>query len=99
MLLDRQSRGHVNCFRTNIGNTDAHEDAKYRLYRSLRRQDHLVVVEAVFEDDSGRADLVDLDRGVAWEILDSESKKSIEMKKLKYPIPIYTIQCHTKSKR
>ena len=50
----------------------------------------MVITEAVFDNGSGRCDLLDCDTHTVFEIVESESTKSIDLKKFKYP-DLFTI--------
>jgi hypothetical protein len=75
----------VNIMHYSLANTDIHEDYKWFIFRTLRRQGFNVLTEAEFLFNKGRADLVDLDNQIIWEVAHSESNESIESKKEKYP--------------
>jgi len=50
-----------------LSNGDAHELAKYKLWRELRKQGHKVLTEAVEHATGIRRDLVDLTSGEVYE--------------------------------
>ena len=95
--LTPASRRHVNCLRFGVNETLAHSYTKLKLAREKIREGKLVVTEAVFEGNLGRCDVFCLDEQICYEIIDSESKKSIQNKSLKYPFPIKTINAQITS--
>lgn len=92
-LLRHQSGIHVNCIRINTGNTRAHELAKFELAWKLHEDRHSFICEAEFESPfKKRADVVDLDDGVVYEIVVSESEESIVKKQGTYPLPVIVVR-------
>lgn len=83
--LCRQTSGiHVNCIRININNTKQHELFKALECYKIKEQGHDFITEAVFENGL-RADILDLDKGEAVEIVVSEAEESIVKKQQNYP--------------
>ena len=92
-LLRHQSGIHVNCIRINTNNTRAHELAKFELAWHLREMRHSFVCEGEFENPwKSRADVIDLDDGVVYEIVVSESEESIVKKQGTYPLPVIVVR-------
>jgi len=91
-LLDSCRNKDIGKFKFSSANTEIHELAKYFKYTELKKQDIEVVVEGIFSNNKGRADVIDLDNGIAFEIVNTESEGSIILKRNKYPIPIEVIQ-------
>ena len=81
----------MNCIRFSSANTLAHELKKAEIASQLLKAGNKFVTEATFLT-GGRADIVDLTNAIAYEIVNTESEKSIVKKKLKYPIPIVVIK-------
>jgi len=79
-----ESSRHRNCIRFGLNEGDAHIDEKVKIAKKLRREGKKYITEAVFKT-GGRADILCLDDGIAYEIVDSEKEESIEIKKEKYP--------------
>ena len=82
--LEVSSRGHRNCLRVSVGNSDEHESAKFEVLMWLRRHGLAVITEAEFKGKTGRCDLLVLDWNIAVEIIFSESEEAA-MKK-NYPV-------------
>ncbi len=89
-LLKHSSNIHTNCIRLNIGNTDEHEEKKFRLCRAFKKAGQHFICEAEFIK-GGRADIINLDRMLIYEIVKSESKESLELKAHTYPLPIIKV--------
>jgi len=75
---------HRGCVRLSTSVTWEHELAKTKLAWELMKRGHEVLTEAIFET-GGRADVLDLDTGIAYEIVKSESIDSLQAKARKYP--------------
>ena len=78
--------------RYNYKNTKAHEIKKLEVCMELTEQGHKLLTECLFKNGS-RADIYDLDDGVAIEIVASETDKSIKNKEQKYPCKVITVRC------
>lgn len=87
-LLKRgQPRGSV---RFNTSNTLSHEIGKFLLAWKLASEEHDFVTEAEFKD-GGRADVLDLDTGVAMEVLHSETLDMVIAKTAIYPVDVIVV--------
>ena len=82
--FSNRSGSHVNCFRYFPNNTDNHEDAKYKLFKMLRKKGHSVLIEPIFTNGS-RCDVLDLTAAQIYEVMETEDKTSMIKKALKYP--------------
>jgi hypothetical protein len=65
---------------------------KFKLAYSRARAGSDFLTEATFKNRVGRADFVDLESGIIYEILKTEELESIEEKRKKYPLPIEIIK-------
>ena|SRR3989344_9151846 len=90
-LLEPHSKRERNVLRINPGNTIEHELAKFYLNWKLVSAGHETVTEAIFIGRKGRADVLDLDEGVAYEILASESEEKFAKKASYYPPEIRVV--------
>ncbi|MDD3493797.1 MAG: hypothetical protein PHZ19_09920 [Candidatus Thermoplasmatota archaeon] len=79
---------HVNCFRYSAANSIKHEFAKFILFTKLRDEGDNVFVEAIFDNNLGRADIFDLTDCIAYEILETETGEQAERKAHKYPVRV-----------
>lgn len=68
-----------------------HEYKKLKVCMELTALGHKLLTECHFKS-GGIADIFDLDTGTAYEIVNSESDKSIELKKNKYPVMVIKIE-------
>ena len=64
---------------------------KVRKCWELLNAGHDFITEARFEK-GGRADVLDLTEGIAYEVVVSESEASILEKSRKYPVPVRVIK-------
>ena len=96
--IDHQSRIHLNCFKYNSHNSDAHEQVKFEIFKKLIKQQYLVFTEAKFIQDRGIGDLVAIKKKEAFiiEILHTETEKRLDIKRNKYPEDFVLIKVHTK---
>jgi len=87
-----------NCVRINVGNSYAHELKKFDLaYATLMNGEEFATeCEFTFHGKNGRCDFVNLDTGIIYEILNSESEESINLKKEFYPLPIEKVYAFKK---
>ena len=76
--------GYVKYYRNN---TDLHEDTKWQIVKYLKQNLYDVYTECRFKDLRGRADIIAIKHGMGYiiEVVNTESEKSIEEKRNKYP--------------
>lgn len=93
-LFDYSSKAGTkrNSVKINHQNSIRHELAKFLKCYELSRDGHEFLTEASFGNKKGICDVVDLDAGVVFEILDSETEESIENKRTYYPLMIEPIR-------
>lgn len=93
--LIRPGNRVLNIFRQSLGESQDHIDKKIEICNRLRDEGKHFVCEAIFEDGSGRADILCLDNFTAYEVVNTESDESIEKKRRSYPegIKIEVIKC------
>ena len=84
-LLDKSFNTKQNVIKINRNNTFRHEIAKCMLAIEARSQGYDIVTEAIFKNGK-RADILVLQQQEAWEVLESESKKSFMKKEKDYPV-------------
>ena len=73
-----------NILKVHAKNSYEHEKLKFDIVYLLRRAEHNVATEVEFID-GGRADILDLDEAVVYEVLQKESMEEFNKKKDKYP--------------
>jgi hypothetical protein len=76
---------HDGCFRASPGGeSDAHIRRKFEVWLALRSRGRSVMTEAIFTNGA-RADVVDLDQRIVWEVLHSETQEECAAKIKAYP--------------
>lgn len=90
-LFRHSSKIHRNCIRINTGSTYKHESKKFQMCWALNRDGKEFITEAEFENGAGRADIVCLDNGTVYEIIQSECQASIDAKRKAYPLPVIIV--------
>jgi len=83
-----------NSVRINRGISFKHELAKFLLSWEALQQENDIVTEAIFQNGK-RADVLVLQIAEAWEVVESESEKSIETKKEEYPVKVIKFDAQT----
>ncbi len=84
----------VNCLRFNSHSHILHEEAKFKVCWILLKEGYDFIVEAVFNDGSGRVDVFDVSRALAIEILHSEKESECDLKD--YPVKIIKVKSSMK---
>ncbi len=90
-LLSNKFNFKEGVIKINVGNTLKHELAKFLLCWDLAKQDKQFITEAIFNNQK-RADILNLDTGEAWEILESETENQFKEKVKDYPCPAFSIK-------
>lgn len=83
-----------NCLKWGSNETDAHICMKLAICKYLKRQKKEFYTEAIFIDGQGRADVVNADDQLIYEIFDTESKESLERKAREYPFPVIFVDAN-----
>ena len=96
-LLEPHSKRERNSVRINVGNSLKHELAKFYLNWILRRNGSETVTEAIFRGYRARGDVLELDTGTCYEILQSETKEKFFGKSLYYPKDIQVVSCEAQA--
>lgn len=81
---------HVNCVHFFKNNTTNHEMAKAKVCMALLKLNRDFMTEAIFTNGK-RADVVDLEFGVVYEILETETMEEFKKKLDTYPISFLVI--------
>lgn len=89
--LIRISNRHKDVLRWGTGETWEHVIMKLKICRWLKEQGKEFYTEAIFVSGL-RADIVNADDGVVYEVVESESEESIEKKKRDYPLPVIVVK-------
>lgn len=91
-LFRQNSKIHRNCIRINSGSTIEHERKKFEMCWAMAKGGHEFLTEAETEDKSCRADIVDLDLGMIFEIVKTEGEASLASKAQRYPLPLKVVR-------
>ncbi len=91
-LLEPTRNKDINKIKLNPANTKEHEMWKCDACYNLLKQKKRFVTEAIFKNNKGRCDILNITDKVAIEIVCTEREESIIRKKAKYPVPIIFIK-------
>ena len=94
--LLRTSNRNRNAFRWSNNETKAHIDMKFAICRKLKEWGHEFYTEAIFADTGLRADVIDADEGIIYEVVNTESQGSIVRKGRHYPLEIRVVNANQK---
>ena len=78
--------------------TDNHINMKLEICKYLKRENKEFYTEAIFVRNMGRADIVNCDDAVIYEVYQTESRKSLELKAQKYPLDVIFVKANQKFK-
>ena len=94
--LLRMSNRDRNAFRWSTNETKAHIDMKFEICKKLKEWGHEFYTEVIFDDSGLRADVIDADEGIIYEVVNTESSGSIIRKKSLYPLEIRVVNANQK---
>ena len=86
--LLRISNRNRNAFRWSPNETDAHIDMKFQICKQLKKWGHEFYTEAIFDSSGLRADVIDADTGVVYEVHNTEPAASLVAKSRNYPLEV-----------
>ena len=92
--LLRISNRNRNAFRGSNAETDAHIDMKFHICKQLKKWDHEFYTEAIFDSSGLRADVIDADTGVVYEVHNTEPAASLVAKSKNYPLEVRFIDAN-----
>lgn len=75
---------HINCFRFSLSENREHIIKKLDICIEVLSKGHKFITEGIFNNGS-RCDVIDLNDGVVYEIMNTEDEKKFEEKIKKYP--------------
>mgnify|MGYP001593034604 CR=1 FL=1 len=83
----RVSNRNRDCLRWSSGESNAHIQRKLDICKILKKQGKEFYTECIFDNGEGRADIcvVEAENPRIYEIYETETKESLEVKKAKYP--------------
>ena len=92
--LLRTSNRNRNAFRWSTNETKAHIEMKFAICKKLKEWGHEFYTEAIFEPSGLRADVIDADEGIIYEVVNTEGVESIAKKKGMYPLEIRVVNAN-----
>ena len=96
--LLRISNRNRNAFRWGSGETEAHIDMKFQICKQLRAWGHEFYTEAIFDASGLRADVIDADTGIVYEVHNTEPKESLVKKAVNYPLEVRFVDANEEFK-
>ena len=92
----RTSNRNRNAVRWSSNETKAHIDMKFAICRKLKEWGHEFYTEAIFEPSGLRADVIDADEGIIYEVVNTEGSESLVRKQARYPLEIRIVNANQK---
>ena len=92
----RTSNRNRNVLRWGKGETRNHIYTKFEICMKLKEWGHEFYTEAVFEPSGLRADVIDADEGIVYEVVNTEGSDSIMKKQHMYPLEIRVVNANQK---
>ena len=86
--LLRMSNRHRNVLRWSPNETIEHISRKFEICMKLKEWGHEFYTEAIFEPSGLRADVIDADTGVVYEVYQTEGMESLKKKAALYPLEV-----------
>jgi len=89
--LIRIMNRNKNCLKWGSNETNEHIQMKLEICKYLKKQKIEFYTEAIFENGD-RADIVNADSGIIYEVYQTEKIESLEKKSKKYPLEVRYIK-------
>ncbi len=86
--LIRVANRQANALRWSAGETDDHILMKFQICKQLKKWGHEFYTEAIFESTGLRADIIDADEMLIYEIVGTEGEASMLKKQKDYPLEV-----------
>ena len=90
----RISNRNLNAIKIGRNETGNHMRMKFEICQWLVKQGKSFYTEAIFQDGEGRADVINADEKIIYEIYESETLDSLEMKSKKYPFEVRYVKAN-----
>ena len=90
----RMSNRHRNVMRWSPNETIEHVSRKFEICFQLKKWGHEFYTEASFEPSGLRADVIDADTGVVYEVYQTEGMESLKKKAMFYPLEVRFINAN-----
>ena len=94
--LLRTSNRNRNAFRWSTSETEAHIDMKFQICKQLKKWGHEFFTEAIFDSTGLRADIIDADEGIVYEVVNTEGRESLARKQSIYPLEVRVVNANQK---
>jgi len=89
MCFSHSSQRWLDCIKISTTNSLTHEITKLKKCYDIKKKGHHFLTEAMFKGiGKGRCDVVDLNEGVIYEVLETESLEDAKEKAARYPLPV-----------
>jgi hypothetical protein len=69
---------------------------KFQICKKLKDWGHEFYTEAIFDDSGLRADVIDADEGIIYEVVNTENNESLIRKGRHYPLEIRVVDANQK---
>jgi len=92
--LLRMSNRNRNALRWSSNETKAHIEMKFAICKQLKEWGHEFYTEAIFDDSGLRADVIDADEGIIYEVVNTENNESLVRKGRHYPLEIRVVNAN-----
>ena len=89
---------HRNVLKWSSNETEKHINMKFYICKYLKKMGKEFYTEAIFVGGKGRADIVNCDDAVIYEVYQTESKRSLELKAKKYPLEVIFVDANQEFK-
>jgi|TARA_R100000315_G_C5147706_1_gene84554 hypothetical protein len=86
--LIRVSNRNRNVLKWSPNETEDHIDMKFHICKQLKKWGHEFYTEAIFADSGLRADVIDADEGIIYEVYQTEGEDSLIRKAASYPLEV-----------
>ena len=90
----RMSNRHRNVMRWSPNETIEHVSRKFDICFQLKKWGHEFYTEAIFEPSGLRADVIDADTGVVYEVYQTEGMERLKKKAMFYPLEVRFINAN-----
>jgi len=83
-----------NMLKWSSNETDNHINMKLEICKYLKKMGKEFYTEAIFVRSMGRADIINADDAIIYEVYQTESQKSLELKAKKYPLEVIFVNAN-----
>jgi len=83
-----------NVLKWSSNETENHINMKFNICKYLKKMGKEFYTEAILVGGKGRADIINADDAVIYEVVQTESKKSLQLKANKYPLEVRFVKAN-----